>query len=142
MTTIFEVREAVIGTIGEAFPGMPILAEEIPQEQARPFFFVKDLPVVHSRIMGRRYVRSHSYEVQYFPSSIEGANQEILDVAERLTELLEQIRLGSGNLRGKGMRFETVEGVLRFMVTTDIHVFKTKEPVPLMGSASFKERVE
>ncbi|MFC5703181.1 DUF6838 family protein [Cohnella faecalis] len=142
MVTAIDVRDAVIGALGEAFPGLPIHTETVDEGVVKPCFFVKDFPVAQSRIMGRRYARAHSFDIQYFPLSAIEPIEEAHDAAERLTEALEYIPLEVGQVRGTGMRYEFVDSVLHFFVNVNLYMFKPIMPVPLMGSVEVEEGIK
>lgn len=142
MATTIDVRDAVIGALGKAFPGTVIYAEEIKQGFVAPCFFVKDLPFAHSRVMGKRYARAHGFDVHYFPASTSETKAEALGVAERLTEVLEYMPMGDGIVRATGMHSELVDDVLHFIFEVTVQLIKHAAPAPLMELATIKELIK
>ena len=127
--TINDVRYAVHAALDAAFPDIPILGEEIKQGLAPPCFFVRLLEPAHEQELDRRYMRHHPFVVQYFPVA---GNAEMYDMAEKLTEALQTIEVAGPPVRGTGMRFEIVDGVLHFFVEYNFHVWAPRPDDPLM----------
>ncbi|WP_127531199.1 phage tail terminator family protein [Paenibacillus kobensis] len=128
-----EVREAVAGVLAETFPGVPILSEPTSQGIPEPYFRLMEPQVTYKRIMGQRYERLYAFTIQYFPSTDEPVQEAGL-VAGKLADALENIPSGGGQLRGTGMRYETVERVLQFFFTVRVQVYKQVQPVPRMAA--------
>lgn len=139
MNAAMDVREAIVGALTAAYPGIPVFAEGKAPETTVPRFVVKSLPVVHTHVMGPRYVRKHSVDVRYVPASANEPGAEMFGVAEKLAEELELIPCGGGWLHGTGMRFDIADGALLFNVTYEVQLIKQAEPAPLMGTAEMKE---
>lgn len=76
--------------------------------------------------IGNRYRQRNSFRLAYHPAGKPG-DAEMMDVAERLLDALEFIRLADGDLiHGTSMAYRIVDGVLRFSV--DFNLFLKKEP--------------
>lgn len=135
--TINDVRYAVNAALNAAFPNIPIMVEEIKQSLTPPCFFVKLLEPEHTQELGRRYARVHPFDVHYFAP--ERSNDGMYDMAEQLTEVLQQIEVAGRPIRGTGMRFEIVDEVLHFFVEYNFHVWAPKPDDPAMGSLDVQE---
>lgn len=134
--TINDVRYAVHAALDDKFPDIPILGEEIKQGLKPPCFFVRLLEPEHTQELGRRYFRIHPFVIRYFPAD---GNAEMYDMAELLTAALQQIEVAGRPVRGTGMRFEVVDGVLHFFVNYDFHVWAPRPEDPAMGILDVRE---
>lgn len=134
--TINDVRYAVHTALDAAFPDIRIHGEEIKQGLNPPCFFVRLLQPAHTQELDRRYMRYHPFVVRYFPAA---GNAEMYDMAEQLTAALQQIDVAGRPVRGVGMRFEIVDGVLHFFVDYDFHVWQPRPDDPAMASLDVQE---
>lgn len=130
MITVNLVRDSIISALDQHFPEVKIYGEEIKQGFKEPCFFVKLFPVSQDQLLGRRYQRSHSFDIHYFAES----NEELHDMAEQLYDKMELISLGGSFIRSTGMRHEIVDGVLHFFVDYNFHLQRSVDPDPLMQS--------
>lgn len=128
MITIDDVRVGVISALDAQCPTTPIYGEEIRQGFQEPCFFVKLLQGEHSQVLGRRYARTHSFDIHYFT----GTNGDLHAMAEQLYGCLETIQAAGSTCRGQGMSHEIVDGVLHFLVSYDFHVLRERPEVPIM----------
>lgn len=127
--TVEDVRRAVMAALFARFPGIKIYGEPIAQGFEEPCFYVKLLEASHEKAVGRRYVRTHSFDVHYFDAT----NAALHARAEELYDCLEHITTQAGALlRGRGMSHEIVDGVLHFFVQYDVHVMRERPAAPLM----------
>lgn len=124
------MRYAVFGALKERFPDIKRYGEEIKQGLQEPSFFVKLLSSAQDREFGRRYSRSHSFDIHFFGKT----NEEIHATAEQLYDCMEYITVGAGVCRGRSMSHEIVDGVLHFFVTYAVHLQRIKPEVPSMQS--------
>lgn len=136
--TVTDVRDAVLAALAAIDQAVPVYGEET--EAARPYFLAKLHRVWQTRVMGRRYVRSYKFDVQYFPSTTEPYGESHA-VADKLYEALELIPFGSGNIRGARMRHVMIDGALHFFFTIEVEMFKQIAPPPLMASADMEETI-
>lgn len=135
--TINDVRYAVHAALDFEFPDIPIAGEEIKQNLTPPCFFVKLLEPEHTQELGRRFMRYHPFDVHYFAS--ERSNDDMYEMAEKLTEALQWIQVADRSVRGTGMRFEILDEVLHFFVEYNFHVWAPKPEDPAMGSLDVQE---
>lgn len=135
--TINDVRYAVHTALDAAFPDIRIHGEEIKQGLNPPCFFVRLLQPAHTQELDRRYMRYHPFVVRYFAS--ERSNDDMYEMAEKLTEALQWIQVADRSVRGTGMRFEILDEVLHFFVEYNFHVWAPKSEDPAMGSLDVQE---
>lgn len=124
MITINEMRKAVMATLKTYFSSITIY-EEQKQGVEGPCFFVKLLSTKQIKEINRRYKRSHSFDITYFPSST-NTIEEIDAIAEQLYRYLEYIDLNGSLVHALNMRHEIIEGVFHFFVDYDFFVVKEK----------------
>lgn len=128
MITVNIVRDGMVGAIKEAFPDRKVYDEEIKQGLRPPAFFIKLLSTSQDREIGRRYMRTHLFDVHYFTDT----NEDGHAIAETLYDILENIVVPDGKIRGTGMNHEVVGDILHFFVDYNVHVLRTKPVFPLM----------
>ncbi|PYI57024.1 phage tail terminator family protein [Paenibacillus flagellatus] len=126
---INDVRNGVVGALADAFPASKIHDEEIRQGLRLRDFFVKLLTADQTREVGRRYMRTHSFDVHFFADTYE----ECHAVASTLYDIMEYITVAGGKVRGTRMNHEIVEDVLHFYVDYDFHIMRPAPSNPLMG---------
>lgn len=131
MITVNDVRRAVMSALAARFPDTRVYGERNEQGFVAPAFFVFMFPVFHTKELDRRYLRTHSFDIHYFPAG-EYVNDEMHDVAEQLYDTLEIINVKGKPSRGTAMRHEIVDGVLHFFVDYTFHVVRPKPDDPKM----------
>ncbi|SDJ76468.1 phage tail terminator family protein [Paenibacillus naphthalenovorans] len=120
--TVNDVRDGVISKLKQLFPDVKVTGEEIKQGLGQSRFFVKLLTTKQSRVINRRYRRSHPFDIHYFGQT----NEELHATADALYDGIEYINVPGGAVRGNNMQHEIVDGVLHFFVDYDFHVIRTK----------------
>ncbi len=125
--TINSIRSGVIVALSDLFPEMDIYGEGIEQDFKAPCFFVKLLTTAQDREMDRRYRRSYSLNLHYFPASAD-PNEEAHVMAEQLFDKLRQVNIDGEMYRGAGMNHEVVDGVLHFFVDFNFLIYSKKPP--------------
>ncbi len=113
-------------TLDGAF-GYEVYGEEIKQGLKEPCFFVRCLNPTYNLFLGNRYFRKNNFVIQYFPKSEHNPNTECYTMAEELMQNLEYIPVLDGSIRGTGMHYEVVDGVLNFFINYDCFVYKIHE---------------
>lgn len=98
-----------------------IYTKPAEQDFIKPCFSILCSNSTEEQKAGARRNKIYSYIVHYFPESDEPM-QECLSVMENLYGLLEIIDTGSKKIRGKDMKSEIVDGVLKFEVTYALFV--------------------
>lgn len=132
MVTINDIRTAVFHRLSERFPDIKRYGEEIRQGFEEPCFFVKLLTASQTQELDIRYMRTHSFDIHYFP--VDNSNNEAHDMAEQLYDTLELIEFNGALYRGINMNHEIVDGVLHFFVDYNFHVRRIVPDVPKMES--------
>ncbi|GMK45216.1 phage tail terminator family protein [Paenibacillus glycanilyticus] len=127
--SINDVRHAVIQTLINEFPLIPVSGDDIKQVLEPPCFYVKLLESTHRLEPGNRYHRDFPFLILY--SGTDG-NEDLYDVAERLTSSLQVIAVEGGPFNGANMRHQIVEGALHFNVDYSCTVSKEATNIPRM----------
>lgn len=130
--TINDIRAAVFHRLAERFPDIKRYGEEIRQGFEEPCFFVKLLNASQTQELDIRYMRTHSFDIHYFPAN--DSNEDAHAMAEQLYDALELIEYNGAKYRGIGMNHEIVDGVLHFFVDYNFMVKRVVPDVPAMGS--------
>ena len=121
-----DVRKEVIKKLDSIFPDIEIYGEEIKQGFKEPCFFVTQINTDHKQELGRRYKRTHSFDVQYFGTSNQGMENMALMLYEDLEYLLDY------KARAKSMNHQVAGGVLHFFVDYTVMLVKEEEAYPKM----------
>lgn len=117
-----------------------IYADQIKQGLKEPCFFVFCLNPTNNHFLGKKYLRTNLFCIQYFPKGCK-ANRNCHDVAETLQEQLEYIVMDNDLIQGTKMKHEIVDGVLSFFINYDMFVYKIEEKTT-MGEQKFNGRVK
>lgn len=93
-----------------------------------PCFFIQCLNPTHELFLGKRYLQTNQFCIQYFPATRE-KQKECNGVAERMSWRLEYITIYGEDkpTRGTKMKYEVVDGVLNFFVNYDCFVYRREE---------------
>jgi len=140
--TINDVINSVFRSLAEHFPDKPRYGEEIKQGLKAPCFFVKLFPARQTREQGRRYLRTHAFDIHYFPDRKKDENEDAHGMAEQLYAVLEYLPLGSSLCRGTRMRHEVVDGVMHFFINYDFHVMRPAPESPKMQNIEQEVSIE
>jgi len=128
--TINDVRHAVNTALSVAFPDIPVVSEDVQQDPDPPIFQVQLQELAQTQQLGRRFRRDYPFVVRYFP--FEGNADDLYAIAEQLMATLQQIEIANRPAPGTGMRFEIVDGVLRFYVVYSMMMGWPRPDDPLM----------
>lgn len=121
-----EIIKGISMTLSSTF-GFEIFANRVEQGLQAPCFFISVLKPEASPLLGRRSMRRYALDIQYFPTETR-KNDEMYQVADRLMESLEFIRLPEGDLlHGTQISYEVVDGVLHFFVTYNLSMYRPTE---------------
>ena len=132
IVTINDIRTAVFHQLAERFPDIRRYGEGIRQGFEEPCFFVKLLNASQTQELNTRYMRTHSFDIHYFPQ--DNSNEEAHDMAEKLYDVMELIEYDGVLYQGREMNHEIVDGVLHFFVDYNFRVKRIVPDVPAMGS--------
>lgn len=105
-----------------------LYTENIEQGFKEPCFFVSLISHTQKQRLGNRYRETYSFDISYYPSADGSTNEECLEVAEGLYEILEYITADSDLLRGININSKITEGILHFYV--DYNIFVIREKIP------------
>lgn len=108
-----------------------IYTESVEQGLKEPCFFVLGIYHTQRLFLGKRYVREHKFNIQYFPVNSDQAKEECHAVAERLFFCLELLNVDGIGVRGTKMNYEVIDGILNFFVNYDMFVSKVVESTPM-----------
>ena len=104
---------------------------DVKQGLKPPCFFIGVLKPGLSPLVGRRYLSTNPLDVRFIPAD-SGRNIEMFNIAAELLEALEYITLPDGDmLRGTGMNYEVVDGVLHFFINYNLTRIKPVEKFPM-----------
>lgn len=132
---IQQVLEGISNALYSEF-GFQNYIEKIAQDMEEPCFFISCLQPEFRHYVGERYFMECQFAVQYFPKSIDHANEECYGTAQKMLWLLETIQAGNEPLRGSKMKYEIKEGILHFFVNYDFFLHKAKRQDAMGGMQS------
>ncbi|ACO86258.1 phage tail terminator family protein [Clostridium botulinum] len=132
MTNINDLRIGINQTLDKKFPNINIYGEEIEQGFEEPCFFVKVLSSGQDKEINVRYKKNISFNIHYF-SDKEDLNDDCNDMADKLYEVLEYVKVNNSLYRSNEMTHEVIDGVLHFMLKFNYHVLKEIEKAPKMN---------
>ncbi|MCQ2017286.1 phage tail terminator family protein [Clostridium butyricum] len=110
-----------------------IYTESIEQGFDEPCFSIISLKPISTNLVGNRYKREYSFDIQYFPEN-EQSNNEINEVMERLFTSLEYIRVDGNLVKGTNINGETVDNMLHFFINFNMIIKKETEIIDRMES--------
>jgi len=116
------ISEAIYQEFGA---GYAIYTESVEQGLKEPCFSILCLNPTSGRFLGKRYLRTNQFMIQYFPFA-KDSRSECHAVTERLFCSLELITVDGDLVRGTGMGGEVVDDVLNFQVNFDLFVYKVR----------------
>ena len=119
------IVDGITLTLRKAFPESQIFDDVIEQNLKPGAFNVIPVTFSQQQIVGERYRRTPLFDVLYYPIF---GREDCIKIADRLSILLNVIRLPSGDLvRGFGMEAEIIDGVLHFSVRYPHNISRTPE---------------
>lgn len=125
---INKIIDGIIASLNKEFGDeYEIYPEDIKQGLQEPCFSIVCINPAMNQVLGKRYFKSNSFCIHYFPKSENEGKSEINDVTERLFNCLEYIEVDGDSIRGKNMFGEISDGVLAFMI--EYNMFVNKEQV-------------
>lgn len=115
-----------------------IYMEEMKQGINEPCFFIACLEPTSDVFLGKRYYTTNNFVIQYFPESTDNTQRECNSIAERMKWCLEYITTQGDEkpIRGDGMHYEIVDGVLNFFVSYDLFIRLIEENEAMEGMDS------
>ncbi|QTD40644.1 DUF6838 family protein [Sporosarcina sp. Te-1] len=133
---INEVVDAIASKLHEMFgDGYGIYTESMEQGFKEPCFFIALLELQQSKVVGNRYHRSMSFDIQYFGTG----KKDVHRTVDKLMEGMEYIPASNGDwLNGTNMKAAIREGVMHFLVHYNTHVYKEPDLIPTMGDITIE----
>lgn len=107
--------------------GMNIEFESVDQGFEVPCFYIRIVRTSKEHHFNGRYLRECDVLVQYFPQDTMEPRQEILEMEERLYDLLSKIKLQTITVSGQDMRTREVDETLQMEVTYRYAVTETEK---------------
>jgi hypothetical protein len=101
-------------------------SEGLEEHLNKPYFFIKILNSNEVKELNRRYKRTVVFEISYV-SDKEEINEDYLNKADQLYELLEIIAMEGKNLRVLNMNHEVNDRVLNFKFQLEFSLLKNIE---------------
>lgn len=130
------ILDGITLALRTAYPDSHIEADSIEQGLKAPAFTVLLISAEQVPQPGKRWHRLPRFDVLYFP---EKGREECYAVADTLSSILEVITLPGGDkLRGTGISFDVVDGVLHFLVSYNHFAFRRTEEV-MMGDLKIEQ---
>lgn len=136
-----DVVDAICLAISQAFADKEIYTEEVKQGFTPPCFFVTCINPNEGRFLGDKFQHKGKYEVNYFPNQ-ENANRELIDVSEKLSDILETIEVKGEFMRGIKIESTISDGVLSFLINYDYFIYKGMVKEETMEKLQSKTEVE
>lgn len=146
--TTEQLIDGVVGAIYKEFgESYPIYTENNEQGMDEPCFLVTAINPQKNRFLGRRYRRTVTLNVNYFPTSPakvtdeSAARKEMNDAAERLFDCLEIITANGHKIKGFNQGYTVSDGVLVYTLDFDYYEIEKVE-VPIMQSLDLKGKLK
>lgn len=109
-----KILDGITRAISAEWPQSQIFDDEVEHGLKPGDFNVILVTSSQQQIVGERYKRTPLFDVLYYPKN---GREDCYKVADTLSLLLNVISLAEGDLlRGTGLDFEVVDGVLHFYV--------------------------
>lgn len=128
--TVNSIRDGVILAINNLFPETYVFGEYIDQDFEAPCFYVKLLTVSHDHELDRRYKRSNSFDIHFFPAGPD-YNLNAHNMAENLYVALARVNIDGAIYKGTKMSHEIVDNVLHFFVDYNFLVTTPKNEIKM-----------
>ena len=108
----------ICASLHEAFPGVAIHKEHVPQGFSRPAMLVLPINAAHDQEIGNRYRRDYDLVIHYFPDvGREATFADVNPVANDMTKTLAQMENDGDTASAHGMSWQVDDGVLHFFAT-------------------------
>jgi hypothetical protein len=112
-----EVIDGIIGALADEFPDVPVYTDPVKQGLKYPCFLVQNLSAGFTPLLGRRFMWSGLFSVQYRPQSKTDGYEESYGAGERAAIALEYITCDGRLVRGVDRSVEPRDGVAVVVVT-------------------------
>ncbi|WP_242846649.1 phage tail terminator family protein [Clostridium sp. K25] len=132
MSNINDLKIGINNILDEEFPNINIYNESIQQGFEEPCFFIKILSSAQDKELNIIYKKNIAFDIHYF-SDKEDINSDCNNMADKLYEVLEYVKVNENLYRSSNMTHEVIDGVLHFMLQFNYHVLKEIEKAPKMN---------
>ncbi|MDE6261589.1 MAG: hypothetical protein K2M42_12190 [Oscillospiraceae bacterium] len=132
------IFDGVSRALHAAFPPpTQIYGDEVKQDLKPGDFNVVMSGAGHKQEVGRRYKRTPTIDVIYYPRE---DNAECYDIADQLTAVLESITTPEGDVvHATSCTWAVTDGVLHVLLTYDHFVYRPREEV-MMGELKIDQK--
>lgn len=143
MSVTNQIKVAILEKLKEQFPEYRRYSEEIKQGFQAPCFFLATINnQSEQKTIGKRYMRTISFDLHFFPPKGEGrSNERMYEIGDLLYMLLEVAQIPEQLVYGSDMHFEIVDGVLHFFVDYKVFVYRQTEPDAYMEKLNVERAV-
>lgn len=107
-----------------------IYTESIRQGFSEPCFFIHNFSDNNELFVGSKYIREAQFSINYFSNSHD-VNKDCNEVASKLYECLEWLNIDGDLIRGTGLKYEIIDGVLNFYVNYKVFYYNTKDQIKM-----------
>lgn len=141
---INDIITSIAKKLKQCYPNTTIYKESVFQDLKEPCFIILPLEPTQDAKLPNRYWRTYPFDIHYFPKEDKGrgAKAEMYTMGESLFFNLEYIICCDKLVRGAKMRFEIVDNVLHFFVNYDMFVKQRVEPIELMKTLDYSQKME
>ena len=120
-----DVISIISYTISSNIPDIEdIYKEEVPQGMSTPSFFIYLINSEQDKLLNNRYKRLFKVAIKYFTDKKDEINQDMYSVADKLTEILEQMEYDNKIIKGRNMEYKILDDVLHFYFDVDNKLIK------------------
>lgn len=136
------LTEGITKAIYDAFK-VPVYLEWKENKMKFPCFLVSVADSNHDLHVGKLYDRKLDYSVKYFLNAESipvDYRKDLLQIGERLYDILEYVKVGECITRGENMSYRESDGILHFDVTYEMLLYKESKRVPSMERLKVNER--
>ena len=137
-----QLTEGITKALYDSFK-VPVYLEWKENKMKFPCFLVSVTDSNHDLHVGKLYDRKLDYSVKYFLNAESipvDYRKDLLQIGERLYEILEYVKVGDSITRGENMSYRESDGILHFDVTYEMLLYKENKRVPSMERLQVNER--
>ena len=123
-----DIISIITYTIKTNFPdARDVYKENVPQNFKPPAFLIEEIEGKYNHAIGRKYKKHVSLSIKYFPNYKLNSNQDMHNVADKLTEILELMQYKEMVIKGQNMNSKiTDDNVLHFFIDIKVSTLKDK----------------
>ena len=136
------LTEGITEALYTAFK-VPVYVEWKENRTKFPCFIVSVADSNHDLHVSKLYDRNLDYSVKYFLNAESipvDYRKDLLQIGERLYDVLEYVKVGDRITRGEDMSYRESDGILHFDVTYEMLLHKESKKAPAMERLQVNER--